>query len=180
MRVIAFLRAINVGGRVVPMAKLRALFAAEGATDVVTYIQSGNVFFTGPTTQTLAAWQRRLEARLLAELGYEVPVMLRTVDQLVALVARDPFRRVVLTADTRFLVFFLSASLPKGEAFPTLSAKGDAELIGCTSSEAFVVATVLNGRPGNPGAWLEKTYGVQATGRYWHTLQKILAAAQAA
>ncbi len=40
---VALLRGINVGGRNrLPMATLRELFVEAGATEVSTYIQSGN------------------------------------------------------------------------------------------------------------------------------------------
>ena len=46
-RYIALLRGINVGGhRKIKMVELKALFERLGFTDVVTYIQSGNVVFT--------------------------------------------------------------------------------------------------------------------------------------
>jgi uncharacterized protein (DUF1697 family) len=45
-RLIAFLRAVNVGGRNVTMEQLRAHFSALGFTDVNTFIASGNVLFT--------------------------------------------------------------------------------------------------------------------------------------
>ena len=45
---VALLRAVNVGGRKLPMAELRALCGELGWTDVATYIQSGNVVFDSP------------------------------------------------------------------------------------------------------------------------------------
>jgi len=47
-RMVALLRAVNVGGRKLPMAELRALCADLGWSDVATYIQSGNLVFTAP------------------------------------------------------------------------------------------------------------------------------------
>ncbi|MBX3098714.1 MAG: DUF1697 domain-containing protein, partial [Salinibacterium sp.] len=48
MRSVALLRGINVGPTTkVPMAILRSLFEAAGATDVVTVLNSGNVVFSG-------------------------------------------------------------------------------------------------------------------------------------
>ena len=41
----ALLRAVNVGGRKLPMAELRALCGELGWEDVETYIQSGNLVF---------------------------------------------------------------------------------------------------------------------------------------
>ena len=47
-RNIALLRGINVGGhRKLPMSELKCIFERLGATDVETYIQSGNVVFSG-------------------------------------------------------------------------------------------------------------------------------------
>jgi uncharacterized protein (DUF1697 family) len=42
---IAFLRAINVGGRLVKMEDLKKMLAMPGMKNISTYIQSGNVVF---------------------------------------------------------------------------------------------------------------------------------------
>jgi uncharacterized protein (DUF1697 family) len=43
---LALLRGINVGGKnIIKMADLKACFESLGFSDVVTYIQSGNVLF---------------------------------------------------------------------------------------------------------------------------------------
>ena len=44
-RLVAFLRAINVGGHNVKMDRLRELFEALGLSNVETFIASGNVIF---------------------------------------------------------------------------------------------------------------------------------------
>lgn len=47
MKYLLLLRGVNVGGNHrVPMADLRTLFTAAGCTDVHSYINSGNLFFT--------------------------------------------------------------------------------------------------------------------------------------
>jgi uncharacterized protein (DUF1697 family) len=45
-RLIAFLRAINVGGHVVKMEALRRIFESLDFADVETFIASGNVIFS--------------------------------------------------------------------------------------------------------------------------------------
>jgi uncharacterized protein (DUF1697 family) len=47
-RYIGFLRAINVGGRVVKMATLKQIFVNLKLAEVETFIASGNVIFTSP------------------------------------------------------------------------------------------------------------------------------------
>ncbi|HEV2405968.1 MAG TPA: DUF1697 domain-containing protein, partial [Ktedonobacterales bacterium] len=77
MRYIALLRGVNVGGHVVKMERLRALFAELGLSNVRTYIQSGNVFFDTEQTDRVAL-TASIEEHLRAALGYAVPVFLRT------------------------------------------------------------------------------------------------------
>ncbi len=45
MKYVAFLRAVNVGGRLVKMDVLRGIFEKLGLTEVSTFIASGNVIF---------------------------------------------------------------------------------------------------------------------------------------
>ncbi|MFC1429697.1 DUF1697 domain-containing protein [Streptacidiphilus sp. N1-3] len=182
---IAFLRAVNVGGRKAPMAQVRELFAELGLGAVRSYIASGNVFFTLPEAPAPAAAMDRpaltlaIEEKLRAGLGFDVPVMLRTASELEAALLAAPFDQVEVTPEVRLSVVFLSAPLEPGLTFPVRSPKGDWELLGATDGEAFVVIRLEQGKlGGNPIAVLEKTYQVRATARFFHTAGKILAAAR--
>uniref|UniRef100_UPI0011789D76 DUF1697 domain-containing protein n=1 Tax=Brachyspira hyodysenteriae TaxID=159 RepID=UPI0011789D76 len=80
-RWIALLRGVNVGGhRKLPMARLREVVADLGHRDVATYVQSGNVVFTGPDDEPeeVAAG---LEDGLARAFGFGVRVVLRTRDE---------------------------------------------------------------------------------------------------
>lgn len=87
-RFIAFLRAVNVGGRVVKMDELRALFEGLGLARVETFIASGNVIFES-RAKSVAGLEQKIEQHLLQSLGYEVKTFLRT-DAEVAAIARYP------------------------------------------------------------------------------------------
>ena len=78
---IAFLRAVNVGKRKYPMAELRAALEAAGFTDVETHIQTGNVRFT-TSLRSKAKVVAAIEAAMLADRGFEVPVVLLTPQEL--------------------------------------------------------------------------------------------------
>ncbi|MBB4922951.1 DUF1697 domain-containing protein [Kitasatospora kifunensis] len=176
---IAFLRAVNVGGRTVTMERLRALFGELGLAAVRTYIQSGNVFFSADSGVDRAALTRRIEAHLSQALGYQVPTVLRTVDELAAVLAADPFHEVEITPEVRLCVVFLSEPPPADLALPLRSPKGDLEVIAVTPGEAFVVARRLAGRaPANPATVFGRTYRGHGTSRFFHTAAKILAAAR--
>ncbi|MGW1177849.1 DUF1697 domain-containing protein [Kitasatospora sp. NPDC002543] len=175
---IAFLRAINVGGRTVRMERLRALFTELGLGDVRSYIQSGNVFFTTDEPDR-AALTARIEAHLEEALGYPVPVLLRTVDEVARMLAAEPFRGVEVTPDVRLVVAFLSEPLPEELALPHRSPKGDVEMLGADPGAAYLVIHLRDGK------WVTKemfgkAYRGAVTSRFLHTTEKILAAARKA
>ena len=184
MRYIALLRAINVGGKnIVKMDALRALFAELGLENVRSYIQSGNVFFDtdGADEADRERLRRRIEGHLLAALGKEVGVYLRTVDEVAALLALDPFRAVEIAPDVRLCVLFTEPGLPDGVDLPLVSAKGDIELVAVTGAELCYVMRIVNGRPADPTRFFKTTFGGQLMGttRFFHTTAKILDAARA-
>jgi uncharacterized protein (DUF1697 family) len=90
VRRVALLRGVNVGGRPLSMSALRSALGAAGCTDVVTYIQSGNVVLTPPepAPDDLRAW---LEHQISGVAGFDVPVVLRTPEELEATVAANPY-----------------------------------------------------------------------------------------
>jgi uncharacterized protein (DUF1697 family) len=175
-RQIALLRAINVGGnRPVPMAQLRDLMAELGYSDVKTYVQSGNVVFTGPDDEPEAV-ERRLASALADAFGFEIPVMVRTRDELAAVVDANPHRDI--------------ATEPKHHHVLFLASEVDPERVADVDREAFAPATFeLRGRelymwtPEGIGrsdlakALSDKRLGVAATARNWRTVEKLLALA---
>jgi uncharacterized protein (DUF1697 family) len=109
-RFIAFLRAINVGGHVVTMAELRALFEALGFKSVETFIASGNVIFESRSTDT-RAMERRVEDRLLKALGHEVETFIRTEAEVSAIARYKPFKASQVQSAGAFCVGFLAEPL---------------------------------------------------------------------
>ena len=100
---------MNVGGHRITNDDLRAAFAAIGFDDVGVFRASGNVAFDGRGDVT-----ERLEAGLEAELGYAVPIFVRTADQMRALAADEPFSADVLdAAKGKLQVVFLRERPPK-------------------------------------------------------------------
>jgi uncharacterized protein (DUF1697 family) len=87
---VALLRAVNVGGTgKLPMTELTAMCEAEGFARVRTYIASGNVVFA--TDRGAADVQAALERRLAAYAGKPVGVLVRTADEMAAVLAANPF-----------------------------------------------------------------------------------------
>lgn len=79
-RMVAFLRAINVGGHVVKMDRLREIFAEMKLANVQTFIQTGNVVFD--SSKPVADLEALIESRLEKTLGYPVATFIRTTPEL--------------------------------------------------------------------------------------------------
>src|SRR5438874_9114515 len=88
-RYIAFLRAINVGGRTIKMETLRQHFEALGLTKVETFINSGNVIFEARAAKT-GNLEKKIEAQLRQMMGYDVAAFVRTPAELAAIAAYQP------------------------------------------------------------------------------------------
>lgn len=106
---IALLRAINVGGTgKLPMTELRALCEGLGFANVRTYIQSGNVVFESKLSPSRA--KSALEDALEARLGKRHLALLRSIEEMAAVEARNPFPE----ADPKqLLVVFVDAPPPR-------------------------------------------------------------------
>jgi uncharacterized protein (DUF1697 family) len=177
VKYVALLRGLNIGGHRVKMEQLRELFRELGLSSVRSYIQTGNLFFE-TTDSDRAALTRQIEQHLYKALGYEVPTFLRTISELESALQLDPFKHLEATTDTRFLITFIPQPLPDNFKLPHLSPKNDFEILQATSGEVFIVMRLVNGRPGNPAAFIEKTCKVKTTTRFWGTTAKILQAAK--
>jgi uncharacterized protein (DUF1697 family) len=105
---VAFLRAINVGGHVVKMERLRALFEGMGAANVETFIASGNVIFD-TSRKNPAALERDIEAALRKGLGYEVTTFLRTLPEVAAVAVHSPFAPGEASPDAQYVGFLKAA-----------------------------------------------------------------------
>ena len=111
---VALLRGVNVGGRKLAMADLRAIVEAAGHGEVKTYIQSGNVVFT-PAAGSRASDDElatTIEAGIEERLGMRVPVIVISRQELEQAREADPYPD---DEDPRFVHFIFFAK-PLGAA----------------------------------------------------------------
>ena len=106
MKYVAFLRAVNVGGRIVKMERLKKIFEELRLKNVKTFIQSGNVIFETEEEQKNLL-TKKIEKKLDESLGYEVLVMLRTDKELANIVKQNLFKDDKLDENTRVYIAFL-------------------------------------------------------------------------
>jgi uncharacterized protein (DUF1697 family) len=87
---VAFLRGINVGGRVVKMVDLMACLEAAGFNDVVTYLQSGNVAFTSDSPD-VSQVRSTMEAAVSEQFGYTAIIFVYPQEELARMIDACPF-----------------------------------------------------------------------------------------
>jgi uncharacterized protein (DUF1697 family) len=105
-RYVALLRGINLGARNrVSMPELRELLEGHGYRDVATLVQSGNVVLT--SRASAARLERDLQRQIAEGLGVDTPVIVRTREELAAVVERDPLGSVA-DDPKRYQVTFLA------------------------------------------------------------------------
>src|SRR5215469_9663989 len=104
---IAMLRGINVSGhKIIRMERLRAVFEELGFAHVKTYVQSGNVIFeTNEPPSGLAA---KIERKIQAEFGFEVPVLTKSAKELKDIVKHNPLLKDSAIDPAKLHVTFLS------------------------------------------------------------------------
>jgi uncharacterized protein (DUF1697 family) len=170
-RYAAFLRGVNLGGRTTRSADLVAAFGEMGFAGARTLIASGNVLFDADGETELA---KRIEAGLAAKFGFEIGVVLRSLDALRAMVATDPFKAIPADADAKRYVALLRE--PVGRSIPLpCGIPGDFDILATTDTDIFAVAWHMpNGRYGEGLDTLGKRLprGTLVTMRNWNTIRK--------
>jgi uncharacterized protein (DUF1697 family) len=170
-RKVAFLRAINVGGHVVPMARLKTLFEELGLKDVETFIASGNVLFSSPKDP--AALERQIEKHLHTKLGYEVKTFVRTLEEVAEIACYAPFPAARVKAARAFCVGFLAEPLDKSAtaAFMALRSKDDEFHV--NGREIYWLSKVGQGQSKFSNNAFEKACKVSTTFRGVNTIVKL-------
>ena len=135
-RYIAFLKAINVGGRNVKMEELRQIFQSMAFTNVETFIASGNVIFE-TDFHDYAELQVKIEHQLLNKLGYEVSTFLRTDRQLAKIAQYKPFNEKVMSMAVAFNVGFMKQPLNKEQQNNVLSLSTDIDYFNTHHTELY-------------------------------------------
>jgi len=167
-RQIALLRGVNVGGnKKVEMARLRALMEELGYSDVRTYVNSGNLVFSGPRRS-----EKHLEAAIAKHFGFDVPVVLRSRDDLAEIVQANPLGEIA-TDPAKYLVVFCAAEATTGLD----PADFAPETFHVRGREVYLWAPGGIGRSELAKRLAAKSIGEKSTARNWRTVEKLLALA---
>ncbi|HEY8576765.1 MAG TPA: DUF1697 domain-containing protein [Devosia sp.] len=173
----AFLCGVNVGKRQMKMAELQAAMEAAGFGEIKTVLASGNVRFSAEEAPD--AVKARLEELIAERFGFPVTVILRSLDEVEAMLAAHPFGSLNPGAElTRHVILFEHA-LPNDVALD--GRPGDTEILRIDPRELY-----LAGYRQSNGRYTEHVEEVLAplykrlskdntgTMRNWNTMEKML------
>jgi uncharacterized protein (DUF1697 family) len=165
---IALLRAVNVGGTgKLPMADFKVMCADAGFSKVQTYIASGNAVFESKMAP--AKVRAALESRLESFAGKPVGVHIRTVDEMRAVLAFNPFPRA---APNRTVAIFIDHA-PPADALGGIRGQRDEEVrLGVREIYVHYGGEMANSKLKVPGA-------KGGTARNMNTVAKLVALASA-
>lgn len=170
-RYAALLRGVNVGGaRRVPMAEWRALLETMGCSQVRTLLNSGNAAFRNPL-QSTAMLEAMIHGSLARSLGVEVPVIVKPVKTISAIVAGNALAAKA-TDPSRLLVAFTrdAKSLAALEAIAPLAKGPERFHLGEHAAYLWCAGGILESAAAKA---LHGKAGREATTRNWATVLKL-------
>jgi uncharacterized protein (DUF1697 family) len=166
-RYAAFLRAVSPMNAKMP--ELKKAFESAGFEDVKTVLSSGNVVFSARASSN-ASLEKKAQAAMEKRLGHSFLTIVRSVDALRDMLARDPYEPFGLPANAKRVVTFLrersgtKLDLPiEMDGARILSVKGNDIFSAYVPSPKGPVFMTL----------IEKTFGKAVTTRTWETVRKV-------
>jgi uncharacterized protein (DUF1697 family) len=165
-RFAAFLRAVNVGGRIVKKEDLCRIFESLGLLRVETFLASGNVIFETPRA---AGLDGRITKALTADLGFEVPTFVRTLAEVSQIAASTP---LAAKGEERLYVGF-TAGKPTSSALERL--KTPEHTFAVDGREVYWLCRIPMSESKITNGTIEKALGMSVTFRNRNTVERIAA-----
>jgi uncharacterized protein (DUF1697 family) len=169
---VAFLRAVNVGGRIIKMAELVEVFQAAGLKNVKSFLASGNVLFDAGTAQALDI-EATIESSYRTAFGHETQVFVRNATEIAAIVAQQPFPIGNVEVALTNCVGFTRAALPESARDTLKAIASEADEFAVIGREIYWLSTNPQSEASFTLKQLEKALGVTATFRGRNTVNRL-------
>ncbi|WP_418263060.1 DUF1697 domain-containing protein [Flavobacterium faecale] len=171
---LALLRGINVSGHnMMKMEALKSCLEAFGFQNVVTYIQSGNVFVDTEEEST-AAVGFKIKQEIFKEFGHEVPVIVINKADLEACFNNNPFLKEKEVDLKKLYVAFVSTSLRPENINDLKISQFKPDEARIDGNRIFIKYAVGAGKTRFDQKYIEKKLNVSATIRNWNTVTQLL------
>lgn len=175
---ISILRGINVSGqKLIKMDALRKSYESLGFGNVTTYLQSGNIIFTGKDAEPDELAQT-ISGQIEKDFGFQVPVIVLSIDKLQQIINGNPFAKESDKNKTFLHVTFLSSPPDKYDLNTIEEKKQIGEEISVTGNAIYLYCPNGYGRSKLNNNFLEAKLKVIATTRNWKTTHELLKIAQ--
>src|SRR5215467_5238359 len=175
---ISLLRGINVGGHnCIKMDALRELYRSLRFEGAQTYVQSGNVVFRS-RKKDAAKVARQIQEAIEKKFKCRPEIMVRTLDQMRSVIARNPFARRQDVEPAKLLVSFLLAEPKPGAEKEIEKQNFSPEEIHVSGQEVYIYFPNGIGKSKLPWSRLDKFLGTSGTGRNWNSVTKLLEMAE--
>jgi uncharacterized protein (DUF1697 family) len=172
---VALLRGINSGRN--PNTKMEVLkkaFEDIGFKNVKTVIASGNVVFES-ASKDKKKLEQKIEKGIAPVIGFHSDTIVRTIDEIQALVKKNPFKKIKVTPETRLYVTFINGEGKTSLKFP-VAGKGYT-ILGTFNETVCIVIYLAETKTPDVMKILDKNWNSNTT-RNWNTLERILKAAE--
>jgi len=172
---ISMLRGINVSGqKQIRMPDLKALYEGLSFYNAITYIQSGNVIFDHVPGTPVRELSGKIEDAIINKFGFHVPVILRTVDEMKAIIKANPYINDVEKFPEKHYITFLEERpemtvLEKINPYEFLP---DKFII--IEREIYLNCAAGYGTTKLSNTFFENKLKVRATTRNWNTVNKLM------
>jgi len=150
-------------------ADLKRAFDAAGFTNVVTVLASGNLAFDA-RAQSNATLEKKAEDAMGKVLGSAFLTFVRSIEELEALIASDPYRGLRVDPAAKRIVTFVRKPPASKPALPI--ERDNARLL---RFDDGVLYSAYLPTPKGPVfmAMIEKAFGKEQTTRTWQTLGRV-------
>ena len=169
MKYIAILRGINVGGkRKILITDLKLLFSNLGFSEVVSYIQSGNIVFKSEDKSNHALV---IEKAILENYGFEVPVIVISKKKFNSIINENPYS---IENEKQLYVSFFKKT-PEQELINSLSNQSFLpDQFKIIDNSAYIFCNTKYSDSKLTNTFLEKKLKEIITTRNWKSSLKIL------
>jgi uncharacterized protein (DUF1697 family) len=173
---IALLRAVNVGGRKVLKDDLLGLAKDLGFDDAKTLLASGNLVLWGEGEgEGEGALEARLEDGLERRMGLRTEFMVRSPDELKAIIAGNPFPDLAVERPSHLVVNFLKAPVPPADVEVLRAAITGRERFEAKDRELYIDFIDGIGESLLDRDWKKTRRAPVGTARNWNTVLKLAA-----
>lgn len=174
MKYISLLRGINVSGqKKINMPDLKALYESLKLSNVITYIQSGNVIFESDNKDKVNI-QKLIESKIKSSYDFSVPVSIRTDKEIERTIKNNPFKNFNLeTKGTKVLFTFLNMKPKKENISKLLEKVKSPKKMVIKDDVVYLLCPKGYGKSKLSNTYIEKQLNLVATTRNWKSVEKL-------